>query len=336
MKSSLKYLALTFWCVSTFSCAEEGKKQLGTASIPIVAEEPELQPIATNTHNKASYEQMAKMCKEYWAEWNKLNASKADYFEKHVLAKALANPDLPEQNKKFLLALKEYLRQTPAEERQILAPDQLLFPIFRLAEGELGVIGSPIHDTSSNSFEDISKERSLLNRYGIKTEVLTNTEPKLVYHKSFADTLFKRLNTSVYTFTAQKSVKTQLQNFGTYTGECLEYYNYLLDPTPFNSNDRILFGSKYNLELVYKIYPEIDAVFINQLKPDCGDCPSSFDQEKTFASLKGVEGLYFVYADTFPLNNKLETPSRGLLMKMGNKVVYLWHDEIDLIGCSCI
>ncbi|MDX5419676.1 MAG: hypothetical protein LPK09_10715 [Hymenobacteraceae bacterium] len=47
-------------------------------------------------------------------------------------------------------------------------------------------------------------------------------------------------------------------------------------------------------------------------------------------------GLYFAYADAFPLNDQLDTPSRMLVMKMGDKMVYLWCKEVDLFGCSCL
>ncbi|WP_439880817.1 hypothetical protein ACSX1A_16885 [Pontibacter sp. MBLB2868] len=328
--------AITFILSSTLilSCSQGEAKQ---EAIAIESEEAiqASQPV-TNAHSEVNREKLANECEAYYEEWEKLNAEKADYFEKNILAKALANPELPEKNRKFLLDLKEYLRQSDIDKSGKLVPQQLLFPVFKLNEGELGIIGFPQYDTKDETFTDISAERKQLKSHNISTTADPHTEKNLVYHKQMADSLFRHLDSSVYTFTAQKSVKTQLQNFATYTGECLEYYNYLLDTKPFNSNDRILFGSKYNIELTFRNYPEIDVALKSQLKPECADCPSSFELEKTFASLKGVDGLYFNYADTFPLNNKLETPSRGLVMKMGDKIVYLWHDEVDLIGCSCI
>ncbi|MCX2740589.1 hypothetical protein [Pontibacter anaerobius] len=290
----------------------------------------------TKAHSEVNREKLASECEAYYDEWEKLNAEKAGFFEKNILAKALANPELPEQNRKFLLDLKEYLHQSEIDKSGKLAPQQLLFPVFKLNESELGVIGFPQYDTKDETYTDISAEHKLLNSHNISTTADPHIETKLVYHKQLADSLFRHLDRSVYTFTDQQPVKTQLQNFGSYNGECLEYYHYQLNPQPYSTNDKVMFGSRYNLELRYKTQPDIDRLNKAQYKPQCADCPESIEATITFSSLKGVDGLYFTYADTFPLNNKLETPSRGLVMKMGDKIVYLWYAEVDLIGCSCI
>ena len=56
-----------------------------------------------------------------------------------------------------------------------------------------------------------------------------------------------------------------------------------------------------------------------------------------FGFLLPTVNLYFIYADTFPINNELDTPSRALiLINRENEIIYLWYDEIDLFGCSCL
>ncbi|GAB2775483.1 hypothetical protein GCM10010465_22460 [Actinomadura fibrosa] len=61
------------------------------------------------------------------------------------------------------------------------------------------------------------------------------------------------------------------------------------------------------------------------------------DKRKTFARVKGTNNLFFAFADTFPINNELDTPSRALiLVNEKDELIYLWYEEIDLFGCSCL
>ncbi|GAB3825073.1 hypothetical protein GCM10028895_34260 [Pontibacter rugosus] len=275
-------------------------------------------------------------CNAYFEEWKKLNAAKADYFKTVFLQKALANPGLSEQNRAFLLALEIYLNQSPAELRATPVKDQPLFPIFKVNENELGIFAFPAYDSSSESFLDISIENKILSSSRLTATIDSSSIDKVVFHPQLADSLFKNTNQSVIAYTTGRKVNTKVVNFGSYAGECLEYYNYLLDSKPFKASDKVLFGSRYSLRLSYKNYPEVDARLKLQFVEKCYDCPSSIGQQKTFATLEGVQGLYFVYADTFPLNNKLDTPSRALVMEMEDKLVYLWYQEVDLFGCSCL
>ncbi|MFD2246753.1 hypothetical protein [Pontibacter ruber] len=292
MKQLLLLLSIVLKSALLLSCSQGEAKQEAKAAEPEAISQTTTPP-AIKAHSELNREKLVSECEAYYDEWERLNAGKVDLFEKNILAKALANPGLPEQNRKFLLALKEYLRQPVTEQGKTLAPQQLLFPVFNLNEGELGVISFPQYDTKDETFTDISVERTMLNSHRIATTTDPHTETKLVYHKQVADSLFKHLNKTVYTFTDQKPVKAELQNFGSYTGECLEYYNYQLNPQPYSPSDRVMIGSKYNLELTYKNQPEIDKLHKAQSKPQCYDCPTSEEFTKTFASLKGVEGLYF-------------------------------------------
>ena len=335
MKQRFTYTALLLISSCIFSCTQENSNVKEVSEATSHAKETEAQP-ADEPLSEESRQELVRECEAYWAERKKLNARKADYFEKNVLAKALATPEVSEQNRKFLLDLKVYLRQSVAERSELLAPRQLLFPIFKLNKDELGIVGLPAYDYTNHSLIDISEESRLLSQHQTKTDVVPHTETEVVFHKAIADSLFKQLDRVVYTFTAQKPVKTQLQHFGSYTGECLEYYLYQLDAKPFDSQDKVMFGSRYNLNLTYKNHPEIDKLYKEQSRPQCADCPNSDEFTTTFANLTGVEDLYFTYADTFPLNNQLNTPSRGLVMKMDDKLVYLWYAEVDLVGCSCI
>jgi hypothetical protein len=52
--------------------------------------------------------------------------------------------------------------------------------------------------------------------------------------------------------------------------------------------------------------------------------------------MAGTDNLFFIYADTFPLNTELDTPIRGLVIRVNSKLIYIWAEELDLFGCSCL
>lgn len=281
-------------------------------------------------------EALRQECADYFVEREKLNSSKATYFKTVVLPRALSNPELTEQNRAFLLALETYLNQSEEEVRAIPTTEQILFPIFKVKEKELGIFGFPAYDYISESFLDISIENKILTSSKLTAAIDSTSINNVVFHPELADSLFRNQNQTFTAFTTGRKVKTKVVNFGSFAGECLEYYNYLIDSQPFRASDKVLFGSRYNLDLVYAGQPEVDLLMKVQLKEKCADCPGSDEYQKTFASLKGVPDVYFTYADTFPLNNELETPLRGLVMKMDDKIVHLWGARLDLYGCSCL
>lgn len=332
------YFSLLLSLLFLISCQQETGKTEKDEGIPVSSknnEAPEQEAGRTETHNGHQVDEaLVRECTEYWAEIQRLNSIAADYFTKEFLPKALTNPALPGQNREFLLALKAYLDQP--KEASYLAVEQVLLPIFKLNKDELGILAFPKYDIDNPDILNVSLEHKILAQHKLVPAYNKLSHTKLARHPFLADSLFKNRNRSVYTYTAQRKVKNRITNFASYHGECLLYYNYLLDDKLFTGDDKVLFGSRYSLDLIYKGQPEIDALLKSQYKKKCQDCPNSGELQRTFASLKGVEGLYFIYADTFPLNNKLETPLRGLVMKMNDKLVYLWHAEVDLVGCSCI
>ncbi|WP_347157634.1 hypothetical protein [Pontibacter chitinilyticus] len=338
MKQHVQYLILSLVLLFVAACQQKEKvPDLDKIETEMGKEAP---AAAVDSSSQKEVEQvneaLAKECQAYWAEQQKLDSAKVDYFSTVVLPKALANPALTAQNRMFLLALQQYLQQSPEERHSTLTTSQVLFPIFKLEKNELGVLGFPAYDQNDQTFQDISLENKVLLNSKLTGAVDTAAKNKIVLHPALADSLFKNTSEPLYAFTTGRRTKTKVVNFGSFANECLEYYNYLLDTKPFKATDKVLFGSPYNLDLVYAAYPSVDQLMQQQLKPACFDCPTSSAQEKTFAALKGVNSLYFTYADTFPLNNQLQTPSRGLLMVMDGKIVYLWYAEVDRVGCSCI
>ncbi|RDV14410.1 hypothetical protein DXT99_14920 [Pontibacter diazotrophicus] len=340
MKQHYRYNYILYLLVMSFafSCKQkETQPDLDAIETAMGKEEaPAAVDSSIQTAAEEANEALIRECTTYLEEWEKLNATKAAFYTTVVLPKALANPELPEQNRVFLLALETYLNQSVEEARAVPTTEQLLFPIFKLEEKELGIFGFPAYDHTNESFIDISAENKILTSSRLTATIDSTAIDKVVFHTELADSLFRNTDQTFTAFTTGRKVQTKVVNFGSYAGECLEYYNYLIDSQPFKATDKVLFGSRYNLDLTYKHYPAIDAQLQRQVKKECEDCPNSREQEKTFAALKGVDDIYFTYADTFPLNNELETPLRGLVMKMGSKIVYLWYAEVDLFGCSCL
>ncbi|WP_211214310.1 hypothetical protein [Pontibacter roseus] len=332
MRRHLYLLPLYLVLLLSLSCQPDQGKTVQTDA---ATEASETKADATHQEAPQVDEALVKECTEYWAEIQRLNSISADYYAKEFLPNALANPALTEQNREFLIALGASLNQTSKEHLSTLAVERVLLPMFKLKEDELGIFGFPAYDAAKPDIRDSSLEYKILVERGL---IAPHDEPQtnLALYPTLADSLLKNRNQSVYAYTATGKVKTRITNFGSYQGECLQYYNYLVDSKPFSNKDKVLFASRYNLDLIYKDEPEMDALLKSQYKKQCQDCPNSGELEKTFASLKGVEGLYFTYADTFPLNNELETPLRGLVMKLEDRFVYLWYDEVDLVGCSCI
>ena len=165
-----------------------------------------------------------------------------------------------------------------------------------------------------------------------------NNFEKLVYYPEILDSIYTtHEKPTINLFTPDTMITVQIKDLGFHFKSCFEYFQYSFGTKNIYENDSILFGSTLAIDLTPERNDKIDSLISQQVKTECYDCPNSDHLIKTFAKVDGTDNLYFVYADTFPLNNKLDTPSRGLvIVRDDNRVVYLWHSEIDLFGCSCL
>jgi hypothetical protein len=200
----------------------------------------------------------------------------------------------------------------------------------------MGIFGFPMYDVENASIEDISLENRLLAPLLQGKENLTDgLFPH--YFPLLFDSLYSSQKKERYIFTEQGRHKSTFTNIGMYKDECLSYFIYPLQTKELKNIDNILFSSNFALDLIYENNPEIDTLIHRRFSKNCFDCPTSNHLTKTVAKLRGVKDLYFTYADVFPVSKGLDTPSRGLAMKMDNGyMVYLWYEEIDLFGCSCL
>jgi len=238
---------------------------------------------------------------------------------------------LTNNNLNFLTSLK-LLNQSD------LAINNVLFPIFRLSNSEIGVLAFPTYKLEENSLIPTSNEMLLIEKYDTITNSSIEHYGKIRFFPQALNSLYaEKEKPTINYFTTKKTGKTKIKDLGKYVDECLEYFEYSIDTTNISISDKILFGSPFQIDLIYENNSRIDLLLKNDNFKNCFDCPNSLQLQKSFARIKGTDNLYFVYADTFPINNELDTPSRALiLIKENNDIVYLWYDEIDLFGCSCL
>ena len=273
-------------------------------------------------------EQTLSDCDKYW-----MNRFPSDTLKIKYISKIIAENKntLTKNNLVFLNALK-------SQKQNDLAFNKVLSPIFRLSNSEIGILTFPKYKQVGNAFISVSKEMDLIQKFDTLTENTKGYFGKIRFYPMLLNSVFKQKSKPIINYyTVNKIDSTQISELGAYLDECLEYYEYSIDTTNISINDKLLFCSPYKIDLTFESSINVDSLLKNQVKKECLDCPNSSHLEKTFAKLNGTENVYFIYADTFPLNNKLDTPSRGLiLLKGNNEIVYLWYDEIDLFGCSCL
>lgn len=273
-------------------------------------------------------------CAAYSDNLMKTDSLKLAYFNDKIVPAALRHKDITAENKHFLLTLQEAINTNGGYDLAQPAPRQILFPVFRLEEGKLGVFGFPHYDTFDGHTVDKSAEYKLIEATGHFSR--QNTTEETVYFPQLFEAAYPEGSRLVFVYTDKAVRRCELNNMGMRDEPCLTYYHYPISERTFTRTERPLIGSNMLLDLVYGSYPQIDSLIKNTVRKECHDCPQSGHLMVTFATLKGIPDLYFVYADTFPLNNRLDAPARGLLMKMDKGFTYLWYDEVDLFGCSCL
>ena len=199
------YLLLLLIISFAFSCKQKETQPDLDAIEAAMGKET---PVATDsTAIEKGNEALDRECIAYIEEWEKLNATKATYFKTVILPKALSNPALTEQNRAFLLALETYLNQSVDEARAIPTTEQLLFPVFKLEENELGVFGFPAYDSKSESFLDISVENKILTSSRLTATIDSTAAYKVVFHPQLADSLFRNKDQTFTAFTTGRKVR---------------------------------------------------------------------------------------------------------------------------------
>lgn len=267
-----------------------------------------------------------EMCDTFWERRYPSEETKKMYFEK-----ILSEEKLTENNKNFISALMSF----PSN---MLAPQNPVYPIFRLSKSHAGIFAFPEYDRDDESLQDISAENSFIQKFTEVKKDHSSNDSAVHFYPDLVDELLEVMGSpEIFYYSLKARGESRIENFGVKYEECFNYYTYLLPQNEKISSENLLFGSPHKIDLVYENYPQIDSLLSAQNKNECLDCPTSFHLEKTFARLEGTKNVYFVYADTLPINDKLDTPSRGIVyLNESNEVRHLWYDELDLFGCSCL
>lgn len=325
----MKYISTILLLLTlVLSCAnptEEKREKIKETPIMIDSEEPAKRNQELKPH-EVKEEIPSSECDNYWINRFPNDSLKAVYIDTLI-----SQNQLSEINLLFLNTLKQ---QTEKD----LAFKNVLSPIFRISETEIGILTFPHYKFVNNKFIPDSKELDLIKNFDTTSSNSIDHFGKIQYYPTVLDSLYSgQTKPSINYYAINSTGATQVMQLGVYVDECLEYFEYTIDTTNISIKDKLLFSSPYIIDLTFESNPKVDLLIQNDYKEECLDCPTSMKLQKTFARVKGTDNLYFVYADTFPINNELDTPSRALILtNRKDEIKYLWYSEIDLFGCSCL
>lgn len=310
------------------ACGEQPFQELVAAPNAEATEQTDTAAALTDEEMEA----MRQKCEAYYASMNIHDSVRVAYLDRILADK---KSKLTENNRRFLMQLKQEFSGSKSPETK-LTIEQALFPVFRIPNQKVGIIGQPVPDMQQPmEYTDLSVEKALLNRR-ISDRELTNPT-RLAHFPEVLDSLYPAGKPQIYLYTTKTQRKSRVRDLGHYQSECSEYYHYTFDEQGLKAGDEVLFASRMPLDLTYENNTAFDAWYRSGLMPECADCPSSHDRAISVAKLTGTEDLYFMYADAFPNNKELHTPLRALVAKGENgKWLYLWYSDIDNFGCSCL
>jgi hypothetical protein len=120
--------------------------------------------------------------------------------------------------------------------------------------------------------------------------------------------------------------------------ECTDYFVYQIDgdSTTWAGKD-LMFTSTFKPTLEFGHYPEVDSLLSAHYPDICNDCPNSWEYQRTFARLKGLEEIYFSYAEEPGKGmDEVDTPLRAAFYVRDSLVIPLWEEDTDLFRCSCL
>lgn len=269
-------------------------------------------------------------CSSFWAEY----APEASVKIKIIQDILDGEHDLSSENIRFLKNLKKSFNRSFHPDTLLSTLDQPIYPIYRLKKDQIGILGFYRSENINGPWEDITTENmALQENYGYQS---FDSVGKLCHFPEEFSEMYNDAPPSINIYSISKKGKSRIKNLAYLGDDCLSYFQYDFSLSEKNSKDSILFGSKYSLDIEFGSYPEINQKFKTQFADGCMDCPTNYPDQVTFAKLNGVDNIYFSFADEFPLNTKLATPSRSIVyIDEKGKVITLWTVELDLSGCGC-
>lgn len=270
-------------------------------------------------------------CQKFWTNWRSLQDSLNFYYDIHIFSQ-LENKQLNEENKKFLISLREYLNIDWKEKRDLKVLEQPIYPIFKVKTGQTGIFTFPMTSCEGGICSDISLEAQTIEQYDEYFDgYITNSDTMVWCPTSFANLVSQK---ATYVYTLDGHYEDSIISFGHNADPCIEYYLYQLSNQEV---DQVLFGSPYQLDLEHIKDNQLDNALENQSAWKCSDCEFSYEPEIAFAKLSGIDNLYFTYVDKFSVNDQYNFPSRDIIMVLPDgRIASLWGQSVDLFGCSCL
>ena len=277
-----------------------------------------------------------KTCDEIWEEYMKRQQS-VDSIIKNLISN---NQNAAESNLKLL----ESILNKNDSTLEIHRP---LAPIFEGIDS-LPFISSSIRyiETESNgrtSWIQFTPEDYIINRYDTIIIRLGETPEQsktyfedMIARKNFPQAVKENseLQKSIFVYTKRSKSSATISSIGKQNSECDGGYIFYNFET--NTKDNLI-SSPYNLELEFGSWKKVDSIIANNPRYNCFDCPNSYIEGKTFAKLKGIPNIFFIYAGELHNAKDLHTPYRSLIYVDNNNNLYaLWSREIDLFGCACL
>lgn len=235
------------------------------------------------------------------------------------------------------LVNKNFLRAMARNPQDSLVIYETIFPVFKPQGNEPRITAVPKLIKENDNYVESSLEADITSTYIEAHKLEPIPENGTQYFKGIIQDNFTPIPEFFY-FTETTKEKATVTGLGKYSSDCLNYYFYTFKGKPLKPKTHVLFGSPFPLELTFNNYPAIDSLLI-QDNDQCLDCPNDLLLQQTFAQVKGIPQLYFVYTPhkEYANTDSDKTPMRALVyITKDNKPLYLWYDALDVFGCDCL
>ena len=293
--------------------------------------------ITANIETDTLVDTTIERCKKWFENRKHLESIKYKYFIDSIYAPAIINPNVPSANKKVIASVKKGL-----EEKDL---SKLFYPIYRLRDNMTSIVSYDYLEnrilTEALKEEGIKVTPNSLLHKSKNINIIDTTFSKYeqIYYYKKLDTLktLKKLDNTFQAIGLESFTSLKVKDVGFLIGECLEFITYKIDQQEIPKGMELVIGSSEELVLEFENNKYLDELHKKTYEESCYDCTYNYEQQISFAKLSGVKDLYFCYADSFPINNEYNYPSRSLTMIMNDtSIVDLWFKNIDLFGCSCL
>lgn len=275
-------------------------------------------------------------CETYWKNFQNLQDSISLKFEDRILSQ-IERTGISDENVAFLKKLSSFIRLSPEDKIKNGTFDKPIVPVFQLIDRPTGVFAF-----KKMACVEQENGRTRCNDQSHEAKAIRNNNEYMKGSGFMQDTLgycpisFEDLKPShsIFIYTTDKTYQDAIVAFGYNNDACREYYVYELGN---QQSSKVLFGSKFQLQMEYLKDESIDKAIKKHSPVKCFDCVSEYEPELVFAKLKGVDNLYFTYTDSFDPENQYDYPRRSIIMVLEDgRVAYLWSESVDLFGCACL